>query len=215
MGWVGWRLRTMASDGRLGSGQPTPIGRAWVRPGAQSALGAAVPPGRPKHRRPAVGCAGGVAGLLLREFGESPLDQVQPARAGRREAQVEPRVGQQPLLDVGRLVGRIVVQDRMSLQIRWDFLVQFREELLNSAARWRRWSEPITLPVWLLRGRKEGRGAGPDVVVAAAFGNARNHRQNGLRPVQGLDLATSRPRRAPGPSPADRDTDRRRRGPCR
>ena len=43
------------------------------------------------------------------EFPEPPLDHVQPRRAGRHEVEVEARVLGQPRLDVGVLVGAVVV----------------------------------------------------------------------------------------------------------
>lgn len=54
------------------------------------------------------GAVDAVLDLLLDEFGESPLHQVQPRRARGREVQVKARVHQQPLLHVRRHVGRVV-----------------------------------------------------------------------------------------------------------
>jgi hypothetical protein len=44
---------------------------------------------------------------------------------------VEPWVGQQPLLDVGCLVGRVVVLDQMHLEVSRYFLVELGEEVLE------------------------------------------------------------------------------------
>src|SRR4029450_5403452 len=46
------------------------------------------------------------AQLAAGQFGEPPLDEVEPAARGGREMQVEPGVRGQPGLDRGSLVGR-------------------------------------------------------------------------------------------------------------
>src|SRR5205823_8543717 len=51
---------------------------------------------------------GAAADLLGREFGEPPLDQVEPRPGGRREVEMEAGMAQQPALDVGRLVSGVV-----------------------------------------------------------------------------------------------------------
>lgn len=86
--------------------------------------------------------------FFLCESGEPPLDQVQPGRAGRCEVQVEARVCQQPLLDRRCLVRRVVVEDQLNLKADRDFPVELGQELLElDGPGWRRWSDPITLPV--------------------------------------------------------------------
>ena len=60
---------------------------------------------------------------LVGELAEPALDQVQPRRRGRGEVQVEPRVLGQPGLDVGVLVGGVVVQDQVDLQALGDLAV--------------------------------------------------------------------------------------------
>ena len=60
---------------------------------------------------------------------------------------------------------------------------------------------------------EQGGGAVADVVVGLLLRQARAHRQDRRGPVQRLDLAISRRRRAPPPSPAGSGTARRRRGP--
>jgi hypothetical protein len=54
--------------------------------------------------------------VLVGEFAEPTLDQFEPARRGGCEVQVEPGVLGQPCLDLGVLVGVVVVQDKVDLQ---------------------------------------------------------------------------------------------------
>jgi hypothetical protein len=74
------------------------------------------------------GCRGG-------EFGEAAFDEVDPARAGRGEVQVEAWVSGEPVLDLGGLVGCVVVEDQVHVELGGDFAVDLLEELLNSIAR--------------------------------------------------------------------------------
>ncbi len=53
---------------------------------------------------------------LYRDVSEESLDQVDPRGRGRREVQVEPWMPSQPVLYLGMLVGRIVVDDQMQCQ---------------------------------------------------------------------------------------------------
>jgi len=53
------------------------------------------------------------ADALCRDLGKEAFDQVEPGRAGRREVQLEARVLRQPGLDLGRLVGGVVVEHEM------------------------------------------------------------------------------------------------------
>ncbi|WP_406053970.1 hypothetical protein OG462_42760 [Streptomyces sp. NBC_01077] len=76
----------------------------------------------------------------------------------------------------------------MNLEIGRDFLVQLGKELLE--LRW-----PVAaveradaLATGGLKGGEQGRGAGLNVVVDAAFGSIGHYRQDRLGPVQRLDL---------------------------
>src|SRR3972149_6749022 len=57
------------------------------------------------------------AQLLLGETGEPALDLVDPGRVGGREVHVEARVGGQPAPDERGLVGPVVVDDQVHLQV--------------------------------------------------------------------------------------------------
>jgi hypothetical protein len=83
---------------------------------------------------------------LVGDLAEEPFDEVEPAGAGRGEVQMEPRVAQQPSLHGRRLVGGVVVQDQVHLQVVGDGALIRRRKLRNSWWRWR-CTEPITLPV--------------------------------------------------------------------
>ncbi len=53
------------------------------------------------------------ADALCGDLGKKAFDQVEPRRAGWREVQLEARVLRQPGLDLGRLVGGVVVEHEM------------------------------------------------------------------------------------------------------
>jgi hypothetical protein len=78
------------------------------------------------------------ADALGRDFGKEAFDQVEPGRAGRREVQLEARVLRQPGLDLGRLVGGVVVEHEMHVARLEDSAVdaaQKAQELPGPVAR--------------------------------------------------------------------------------
>ena len=95
----------------------------------------------------------------------------------------------EPCFDLGRLVGGVVVHDDMNSEPFRDLSIDLFEEVQELA----RPVTPVALADDEARGDIEGgeqRGRPvPHVVVRAAFGNARHHRQDRLFAVQGLDLA--------------------------
>ena len=65
---------------------------------------------------------------LSGDLGEEAFDQVEPGRRGRREMHVEARMPGQPRLDLGMLVGGVVVGDQMDIEVRCDLPVDPVEE---------------------------------------------------------------------------------------
>jgi hypothetical protein len=120
---------------------------------------------------------------------EPDLHLVQPRGIGRRVVHVEARVSPQPASHRGVLVRGIVVDDQMDVQVRRHCdldVAQEVEELLMPMA-------PLTLAEHLTRGdveRREQRcGSVADVVVGDSLDVAQAQRQEGLRALEGLDLA--------------------------
>jgi hypothetical protein len=66
--------------------------------------------------------------LFVGEFDEPTFDEVEPGRAGGREVHVEPGMPSQPTEDRGCLVGGIVVQDEMHVEVSWHGAVDGVEE---------------------------------------------------------------------------------------
>ena len=64
----------------------------------------------------------------FRELGEEALDGVEPGSRGRREVKVEPGMALQPFLDLGVLVGRVVVDDEMDVPVLWGLAIDLVEE---------------------------------------------------------------------------------------
>ena len=90
-------------------------------------------------RRAPVGAA---PDLPLGECGEPPLDLIEPGGARRREVQVEPRPAEQPLVNHGRLVRAVVVQDEMDVEFSRHRRVNDRQE----RAKFYRPVPPVALP---------------------------------------------------------------------
>ena len=95
----------------------------------------------------------------------------------------------QPSLDLGMLVGRIVVQDEMEVEFGRRLAVdepQKGEKLLMA----------MTLGAFAehfagghIESGEQGRGSVSDIVMGIAFDIAQSHRQCGLGAIERLDLA--------------------------
>lgn len=132
---------------------------------------------------------GASSNRLLGDHVEPDLDLVQPGGVGRRQMDVKARMQGQPALHPGVFVGGIVVDDQMNIQILRDVSVNMLKEVEILL---------VTMPLLALaedlarsdiqRG-KECHGPVPDIVVGHTLHVAQSHGQNGLSPVQGLNLA--------------------------
>src|SRR6185312_3011956 len=60
---------------------------------------------------------GSSSDALASDFGEEPLDEVEPGTGCRREVQCEAFVSRQPALHGRRLVGGVVVEDQMQIEM--------------------------------------------------------------------------------------------------
>src|SRR5439155_2318109 len=65
------------------------------------------------------------------ELGEPALDEVEPAGAFGHEVEDEARVAEQPAPDRRGLVGGVVVEDQVQLELGWYLPVELVEELLE------------------------------------------------------------------------------------
>ena len=64
----------------------------------------------------------------FRELGEEALDGIEPGGRCRREVEMEPWMALQPCLDLGVLVGRVVVDDEMDVPVLWGLAIDLVEE---------------------------------------------------------------------------------------
>lgn len=76
------------------------------------------------------------AQVFLGQVTKPAFDLVEPGRRGRGEMQVKPLVPLQPSLDLGVLVGAVVVQDQMDLQTRGHLTIDRVEEPTTTLAPW-------------------------------------------------------------------------------
>ena len=103
--------------------------------GRPVADGQILPNGGFQRARAAMGAA---LDLLLGQRGEPALDQVEPRRAGRGEMHMKPRMAGQPSAHARRLVGAVVVENQMNVEVRRDLRVDRVEklqELLTATGR--------------------------------------------------------------------------------
>src|SRR5579875_3746002 len=124
---------------------------------------------------------------LLCDQPEPALDQVEPGSPGRSEVKMEARMRGQPLLYCRMLVGAVIVADQVDLasRIAAGQRVEERNELHVSMA-----VETARVNLaggHLQRGEQTG-GAVAGVIMGAARGQPRPHRQQPLGAVERLDL---------------------------
>ena len=74
---------------------------------------------------------GGALELFGGQFGEPPLDEVQPRGTGRREVKLEAGVRKQPAFDLRGLVRGCIVEHEVHVEVLGDSLVDGVEELLE------------------------------------------------------------------------------------
>jgi len=65
---------------------------------------------------------------LLADFGEEPLDEVDPGAGRRREVQDEAFVSCEPALHSRCLVGRVVIKDQMQIEMGRGLAIDLLEE---------------------------------------------------------------------------------------
>ena len=125
---------------------------------------------------------------LSGDLGEEALDQVEPGRRCRREMHVEAGMTGQPRLDLGVLVGGVVVGDQVDIEVRRDLPVDPVEE-----------ADELLMPVLVhaladhptvehIERREQGGGAVALVVVGHGSGPTLLHGQARLGAVERLDL---------------------------
>ena len=133
--------------------------------------------------------AGPATDLLVGEPREPALDLIDPGAVGGREVKLEARVTQQPALDQRCLVGAVIIEHHVDVEVGRHFLVdavQETSELDLAVPTLGLADDPAGDDV---EGREQRRGSVPPVVVGAPLGSAGSHREDGLGSVEGLDLA--------------------------
>jgi hypothetical protein len=92
--------------------------------------------------------------LLRRQLGEEALDEVQPAGAGRCEVKVKARMRSKPALHGLGLVGGVVVEDQVDVELGRDLLVDPLQELLELDRAVAGMQGAVTLPEVVSRAAK-------------------------------------------------------------
>jgi hypothetical protein len=87
---------------------------------------------------------------LSGDFGEEPLDEVEPGAGRRREVQDEAFASCQPAFHGRYFVGGVVVEDQMQIEMGGGLAINFLRKTRNASALWRARHSPVasmTLPV--------------------------------------------------------------------
>lgn len=126
--------------------------------------------------------------LLVGELGEESLDLVDPRGVGRCEVNVEPRVFDEPVTDGLGLVGAVVVENQVNVELRWSVGVDGVEELAEFNGAMPFVGLADDLPGLDVQRSEERDRAVSAVVVGPPLGLARSHREQGLCTLERLNL---------------------------
>lgn len=84
---------------------------------------------------------------LLRDLCEEALNQIEPRRTGRREVHMEAAMLGKPTLHGRCLMGSVVVEHEMDIEVLFTHRSIRLRNLMNSLARCRGWHSPMTSPL--------------------------------------------------------------------
>jgi len=132
----------------------------------------------------------GVGATLERLFGqeaEEALHGVQPRGVGRGEVELDAGMAE-PLTDGRRLVGRQVVQDDVNLESRVHLFLDLAKEDQEVLCAMTLLAARDDLASRHVQGGEQVEHSVTNVVVGLPFRLADVHGQDGLRPLEGLNL---------------------------
>ncbi len=129
------------------------------------------------------------AELLLGEQSEPTLHLVDPGGVGRREMEMKPCVAKKPAPDEWSLMGPVVVEDKMDVEVDRHLAVNAVEKAPEFNGAMSSMSLTDDLAGRDVKCGKQRRGAMSSVVMSPTLGCARTHREDRLSAVQRLDLA--------------------------
>jgi len=123
------------------------------------------------------------------DFGEKPLDGIQPGRTRRGEMGVVTRPGREPSSHGGMLVSRVVIQDQMDIESRRDASIDMFEELKKFGVPMARKALLDDLSTQGIEGCEKGGRSVTNVVVRLPGRHARTKWKDRGSPLQGLHAA--------------------------
>jgi len=123
------------------------------------------------------------------ELAEPPFDKIHPGTGRGRKVEMEPRMAFHPGVDPRMFVRPIIVDDQVQGQGARRLGVDALEEPDKLLMPVTRHAIPDDFAIEHAQGRKEGRGAIALVVVGLSSRNPRPQGEQGLRAVEGLNLA--------------------------
>src|SRR3970040_433742 len=135
------------------------------------------------------GAEAAAADLLLGEGGKPAFDQVEPTGGGGREVNMEARAFEKPAPDGRGLVSGIIVHREMHVQLRRHMVFDGVEEPAELHAAVATVYLADDFAGCCIESREQAGGAVAEVVMSAAFGVSRAHRQQRGGSLQSLNLA--------------------------
>ena len=126
---------------------------------------------------------------LAGDLGEEALNHIEPGSRGRCEVQVEARMRVEPAFYGRGLMGCIVVDDQMQVEIGRGLMIDQFEKAQELSMPMARQASSNDCAIQHIQRREQGGGAVSLVVVGHGAGAPLLHGQAGLGAVEGLDLA--------------------------
>lgn len=129
------------------------------------------------------------ADALVRQLPKPPFDHVQPGTRCRDEMQVKARMPSQPRFDTGVLVGPVIIDDQMQVEMGWCLGVNLFEEPNELLMPMPGHAVADDFPVKHVQRCKQGGRTVSFVVVRHGSAAPLLHWQAGLGPIKSLNLA--------------------------
>src|SRR5215469_10086092 len=126
--------------------------------------------------------------LLVGEQREPAFDLIKPGGAGRCEVHVIARVAGEPSPDRRRLVGGVIVEHQVYVEIGWNRLLDLGQEVAEFDRAMTLVAAADDLAGGNVQGGEQRSRAVPGVIMAAPLGLPRPHRQQRLAAIERLDL---------------------------
>lgn len=133
-------------------------------------------------------CERSAADAATCDFGKEAFNAIEPTCARRREVKLEAWMRSEPPLHSRRLVRPVVVEHQMNSEILWNMIIDPTQEAKKFLVSMSAVAGADDLTRCNVERREQRRDAVTRVIVRLPFRHARSHRENGLGPIERLNL---------------------------